>query len=140
MGANIKVASPPTLVPYGIEKVFGAKVYNKIEDALPGTDVIYVLRIQVERAAAAFIPSLREYSKMYCINPPRLSLAKSDAIVMHAGPFNRDLDVRTEVIEGPQSVIEEQITNCFAVRFALLTLLMLGKPGSGQKQKRLTEK
>ncbi len=137
MGANVKIAAPATLVPYGIEEKFGVKVYHNIEEALPDTDVIYALRIQLERAAAAFIPTLREYSKMYIINPKRLAMAKPDAIVMHCQPFNRDLDIRTEVIEGPQSVIEEQVTNCFAVRFALLVLLMLGKPGSSQKQQRL---
>jgi aspartate carbamoyltransferase catalytic subunit len=129
MGANVRIAAPSTLIPYGVEQLFGAKVYHKVEDALPGADAIYALRIQLERAAAAFIPSLREYSKMYVVNPKRLALAKPDAIVMHAGPFNRDLDVHSDVIEGPQSVIEEQVTNCFAVRFAVLTLLMLGKPG-----------
>ena len=136
MGANVKVAAPATLVPFGLEELFGVKVYHKIEDALPGTDVIYALRIQVERAAAAFVPSLREYSKMYCINPKRLAMAKPDAIVMHCQPFNRDLDIHTEVIEGPQAVLEEQVTNCFAVRFALLVLLMLGKPGAAKAEVR----
>lgn len=137
MGANVKVAGPATLIPYGIEETYGVKVYHNIEEALPGTDVIYALRIQVERAAAAFIPTSREYSKMYIINKKRLAMAEPDAIVMHPGPVNRDLDVRTEVMEGPQSAIEEQVTNCFAVRFAILTLLILGKPGTGEKQKRL---
>lgn len=140
MGANVKVAGPSTLVPYGVEELFGARVYHRIEDALPGTDVIYALRIQVERAAAAFIPTTREYSKMFAINPKRVAMAKPDVIVMHPGPVNRDLDVRTEVIEGPNSAIEEQVTNCFSVRFAVMTLLVLGKPGQGGKQEKLLQR
>lgn len=137
MGANVSVAAPSTLIPYGLEEVFGVKVYNRIEDALPNADVIYALRIQVERAAAAFVPSLREYSKMFNINLKRVAMAKPGVIVMHPGPVNRDLDVSTEVIEGPNSAIEEQVTNCFAVRFAVLTLLILGNPGGGKQEKLL---
>ena len=66
-------------------------------------------------------------------------MEKNDAIVMHPGPFNRDLDIRTDVIEGPQSAIEEQITNCFAVRFAVMVLLILGNPGNSRTQKKLVE-
>ncbi len=123
-GAEVRLCGPPTLIPYGIEKVFNCKVYHSLEEAIKGVDVVYALRIQLERAAAAFIPTTREYSKTYCINPARLKLAKPDAIVMHPGPVNRELDIRTEVLEGEQCVVEEQVENGFALRLALLYLLL----------------
>ncbi|MBU0535498.1 MAG: aspartate carbamoyltransferase catalytic subunit, partial [Nanoarchaeota archaeon] len=87
MGAEVRVTGPPTFIPKGIEKEFGCKVFYKIEEAIKDVDVVYALRVQLERAAAAFIPTIREYSKNYCINPDRLKLAKPDAIVMHPGPI-----------------------------------------------------
>jgi aspartate carbamoyltransferase catalytic subunit len=134
MGANVRISGPPTLIPYGLDKAFGVKVFYNIEEAMKNVDVVYALRVQVERAAAAFIPSIREYSKNYCINPARLKLAKPDAIVMHPGPINREVDLRTEVMEGPQSKVEEQVTNGFCVRLALLFLL--GKCDPGYKHRK----
>ncbi|MBW2977714.1 aspartate carbamoyltransferase catalytic subunit [Candidatus Woesearchaeota archaeon] len=134
--AEVRVCGPPTMIPKGLEEEFGCKVYHDLDEAIKGVDVIYALRVQLERAAAAFIPTVREYSKKYVINPDRLKLAKPDAIVMHPGPINREVDLRTEVMEGPQSRVEEQVTNGFCVRLALLYLLVKGEPGkeTGQKQ------
>jgi len=125
-GVEPRIAGPPTLMPYGLEKVFKCKVYHDLDEAIKDVDVVYALRIQLERAAGADIPSVREYSKCYCINPKRLALAKKDAIVMHPGPINREVDLKTEVMEGKQSVVEEQVENGFVVRLALL-YLMLGE-------------
>jgi aspartate carbamoyltransferase catalytic subunit len=123
-GVKIRLCGPPTMIPYGVEKVFNCEVFHNVEEAVKDVDVIYSLRVQLERAASAYIPTIREYSKTYCINPARLKLAKPDAIVMHAGPVNREIDIRTEVLEGPQCVMEEQVENGFAVRLALLYLLL----------------
>ena len=123
-GVEPRIAGPPTLMPHGLEKVFKCKVFNNLEEAIKGVDVVYTLRIQLERAAGADIPSVREYSKCFCITPDRLALAKQDAIVMHPGPINREIDLRTEVMEGSQSVVEEQVENGFALRLALLYLML----------------
>ncbi len=139
MGAELRICGPPTLLPVGLEEEFDCKIYYDIEKAVKDVDVIYALRIQLERAAAADIPSVREYSKNYCINPDRLKLAKPDAIVMHPGPINREIDLRTEVMESDQSKVEEQVTNGFCIRLALLFLLMRGKPGKKPAQKKLSE-
>ncbi|MBD3312808.1 aspartate carbamoyltransferase, partial [Candidatus Woesearchaeota archaeon] len=133
---------PPTFIPKGAEEEFGCKVFYDLDEAIKDVDVVYALRIQLERAASAFIPSVREYSKNYVINPDRLKLAKPDAIVMHPGPINREVDLRTEVMEGSQSKVEEQVTNGFCIRLALLYLLVKGNPGGpgeSASQKRLNE-
>ena len=110
-----------------MEKVFKCKVEHNIEEAVKGVDVVYALRIQLERAAGADIPSVREYSKCFCINPERLALAKFDAIVMHPGPINREVDLRTEVMESDRSVVEDQVENGYAVRLAFLYLQLGGE-------------
>jgi len=126
-GVEPNVVGPPTLMPYGFDKVFKCKVFNRIDEAVRGVDVIYALRIQLERAAGGDIPSVREYSKSYCINPERLAMAKFDAIVMHPGPINREIDLKTEVMESDRSAVEDQVENGFALRLALLYLLLGGE-------------
>lgn len=126
-GVEPRIAGPPTLIPFGLEKVFKCKVSYNLDEAIKGVDVVYALRIQLERAAGAEIPTVREYSKCYCINPARLKLAKPDAIVMHPGPINREVDLKTEVMESKQSVVEEQVENGFALRLALLYLVLGGE-------------
>jgi len=103
----------------------GARVCSNLEDALEGADVINVLRIQTERQQGLF-PSIREYSRMFCINRERLKLAAPDALLMHPGPMNRGIEISPDVADGLQSVINEQVTNGVAVRMALLYLLIGG--------------
>jgi aspartate carbamoyltransferase catalytic subunit len=124
MGAEVRLAGPATLIPRGIEKM-GARVCSNLEDALEGADVINVLRIQTERQQGLF-PSIREYSRMFCINRERLKLAAPDALLMHPGPMNRGIEISPDVADGLQSVINEQVTNGVAVRMALLYLLIGG--------------
>lgn len=126
-GVEPIIAGPPTLIPFGLDKVFKCTVYNNLDQAVKGVDVIYSLRIQLERAAGEDIPSVREYSKCYCINPERLALAKFDAIVMHPGPINREIDLKTEVMESDRSAVEDQVENGYAVRLALLYLMLGGE-------------
>jgi aspartate carbamoyltransferase catalytic subunit len=125
MGAEVRLAGPATLIPPGIEKM-GARVCSSLEEALAGADVVNVLRIQTERQQQGLFPSLREYSRLFCINRIRLSLAAPDALLMHPGPMNRGIEISPDVADGLQSVISEQVTNGVAVRMALLYLLIGG--------------
>lgn len=125
MGAEVRLAGPATLMPPGIEKT-GALVYNDLEEALEGADVVNILRIQLERQQQGLFPGLREYAIMFGINRDRLKLAAPDALVMHPGPMNRGVEISPEVADGLQSVINTQVTNGVAVRMALLYLLTGG--------------
>lgn len=125
MGAEVWLAGPSTLMPKDIEQT-GARVCGNVEEALEGADVVNVLRIQTERQQQGMFPSLREYSRMFCINRERLSLAAPDALLMHPGPMNRGIEISPDVADGLQSVITEQVTNGVAVRMALLYLLIGG--------------
>ncbi len=125
MGATVRLAGPATLIPKDVEKM-GATVCANVEQALAGADVVNVLRIQTERQQQGLFPSLREYSRMFCINQERLALAAPDALLMHPGPMNRGIEISPAVADGLQSVITEQVTNGVAVRMALLYLLIGG--------------
>lgn len=122
MGADVVVCGPPTLIPVDIEEM-GVEVCYRIEDALHDTDVIYALRIQLERQQEAFFPSQREYTRLFGIDPERLELAKPEAIVMHPGPINRGVELDSRVADSGRSVILGQVTNGVAVRMAVLYLL-----------------
>ncbi len=121
--ANIRVSAPATLLPAHVEN-FGLKTYLNVEEALEGADVVYALRVQEERGAKGFVPTLREYSKMYGISRKRLDLAAKDAILMHPGPVRRDIDVHSALVSvDEQSHILQQVENGIATRKALLWLL-----------------
>jgi len=122
LGAKVRVCAPPTLLPTGIEKM-GVEIFHDLDKALDGTDVIYVLRLQLERQKNNLFPTIREYSMMYGVNNEKLKRAKKDAIVMHPGPMNRGVEISSGVADGPASVIDEQVTNGVAVRMAVLYLL-----------------
>jgi aspartate carbamoyltransferase catalytic subunit len=125
MGAKVRVAGPPPLIPIGMEKL-GCKVYHRMEDAIAGADVVMMLRIQLERQGRMNFPTVREYYDFFALTPERLKLAKKDCLVMHPGPMNRGVEIDSRVADGPQSVILEQVTNGVAVRMAVLYLLAGG--------------
>ncbi len=125
MGAEVVVCGPPTLIPPGIDRM-GVRVFHRLEEALPGADVIIMLRIQKERQQQGLFPSLREYAVLYGLNRRRLALARSGALVLHPGPMNRGVEISADIADGTSSVIEEQVTNGVAVRMALLYLLAGG--------------
>jgi aspartate carbamoyltransferase catalytic subunit len=127
LGADVRAICPPTLKPAELEKL-GVEVYHSIDEGLKGADVVMALRLQLERQSKGFLPSLKEYFNLYGLTSKRLKLAKKDAIVMHPGPMNRGVEIASDVADGPQSVILEQVTNGIAVRMAVLYLL------SGVKQ------
>ncbi len=128
MGAKVRVCAPPTLLPAGIEKM-GVTVFHDLDKALEGTDVVYVLRLQLERQKKNLFPTIREYSMLYSVTSERLKRAKKDAIVMHPGPMNRGVEISSGVADGPASVIDDQVTNGVAVRMAVLYLLKGEKEG-----------
>jgi aspartate carbamoyltransferase catalytic subunit len=125
LGATVAVAAPPTLLPKDIDKM-NVEVHNRVEDALKGADVVYVLRIQRERQQGNLIPSISEYVNFYCIDRSRLRLASKSALVMHPGPMNRGVEISSDVADDLNSAIEEQVTNGVAVRMAVLYLLLGG--------------
>ena len=126
LGMRVTVCGPPTLLPVGIEGL-GVEATFVMEEAVAGADVIMMLRVQFERMGMAYFPSLREYSRFWCLTSDRLSLAKPDVLIMHPGPINRGVEIAHEVADGPHSVILEQVTNGVAVRMALLYLLAGGR-------------
>jgi len=122
LGVKVRIICPPTLVPAEIGKL-GVEIFDSMEKGLRKVDVIMMLRLQLERQSKGFFPSLEEYFNLYGLTAERLKLAKDDAIVMHPGPMNRGVEIATDVADGPQSVILEQVTNGLAVRMAVLYLL-----------------
>lgn len=125
MGARVKVFGPPTLIPPEIERM-GVHVCSSFDEAVEGSDVINVLRIQRERQGAALFPSLKEYSMEYGVSARRLARAKEDVLILHPGPVNRGIEITPEVMDSGRAVITEQVTNGVAVRMALLYLLTQG--------------
>lgn len=122
MGAEVRVAGPPTMLPPQVEQL-GVKAYTNIREAVVDADVIMMLRIQMERHSKLLFPSIREYSQYFCLTKDILELARENAMIMHPGPINRDVEISSEIADGPYSVILEQITNGVAVRMAILYLL-----------------
>jgi len=122
MGANVHVAGPATMMPRFIDQL-GVSVHYHMDDAIRDADVIMMLRIQTERENQNIFPSLREYSRYYCLNSNRVKLARQDVMIMHPGPMNRGVEISSDVADGIHSVILKQVTYGIALRMALLYLL-----------------
>ncbi|OIO80793.1 MAG: aspartate carbamoyltransferase [Candidatus Omnitrophica bacterium CG12_big_fil_rev_8_21_14_0_65_43_15] len=122
LGAEVTVCAPKILIPPGIEKM-GVKVTNNIDEALAGADAVNVLRMQFERDQSNAFPKQLEYFKTFGVTRERLKKAKKDIVVMHPGPINRGIEMSSEVADGANSVILEQVTNGIAVRMAVLFLV-----------------
>jgi aspartate carbamoyltransferase catalytic subunit len=122
MGANVAVCGPASMIPYDLEKM-GVRIFTNVEDALRFSDVINVLRIQLERDAGADFPSLREYHNSFGITRRRLDALGKDLLILHPGPINRGVEIESEVADGPYSVILPQVTNGVAIRMAVLYLI-----------------
>lgn len=124
LGADVHIAAPPTLIPPNIED-FGAKVSYNVKDAVHNADVVLALRTQLTDTEH-LIPSLNEYKRYFEISTDVMRLAKPDAVVMHPGAINRGIEISSEIIDGQQCLVNDQILNGVAVRMALLYLLSLG--------------
>ena len=125
MGVEVTLCCPPTLLPVGLggEQLPPVNIEPNIELALDGADMVMALRLQLERQQSGLLPSIREYIQLYQLTEERLARAKPDALVFHPGPVNEGIEISPAVAHGPQSVINEQVTNGVAVRMALLYLL-----------------
>ncbi len=122
LGAKVTVCAPEMLLPVGIEKT-GVKTSSNIDEALKNADAVNVLRMQFERDEGAAFPEQLDYFKRFGITGERLAKAKKDIVVMHPGPINRGIEMSSEVADGANSVILEQVTNGIAVRMAVLFLV-----------------
>ncbi|WP_298270442.1 aspartate carbamoyltransferase catalytic subunit [Geobacter sp.] len=120
MGASVRLAGPPTMMPPGIERLGNVTVCTDMREAIAGADVVMMLRIQLERQGKTLLPTLREYSRYYGLNPQNLKLAKPGAMVMHPGPINRGVELSSYVADGDQSAILTQVENGVAVRMSML--------------------
>jgi aspartate carbamoyltransferase catalytic subunit len=125
MGAQVTVCGPPTLIPRDVEAALGCRVSYDL-DGLDEADVVYALRMQQERMRESFVPSIREYAARYQIDSRRLSPRQ---LLMHPGPVNRGVELSGEVIDGPNSLVTEQVESGLVVRMAILyELLTRGRP------------
>jgi aspartate carbamoyltransferase catalytic subunit len=122
MGITVTVAGPPTLIPAQCQEL-GVKVSHRLDEAIASADVIMMLRLQHERMEGGFIPSIREYSRVWGLTLARLKPCRPDVLIMHPGPVNRGVELSPEVADSPFSVILDQVGNGVAVRMAVLYLL-----------------
>jgi aspartate carbamoyltransferase catalytic subunit len=120
---ELRIAAPAELMPDAGEFA-GAVRYSDIDEAIEGVDVVMALRIQRERMTRSQIPDEMSYHRAFGITAERLRKAKPDAIVMHPGPMNRDVEISSDVADGPQSVIQQQVSNGVAVRMAVLATIV----------------
>ena len=127
MGAEVAVCGPKSLLPRSIAEL-GVAVFPRVEEAIEWAQALNVLRLQLERMTAGYIPSLREYNRVFGVTRERLDRAKRDVLILHPGPMNRGVEIDSDVADGPHSVILNQVTNGVAVRMAVLYLLAGGKP------------
>ncbi len=127
LGARVRLIGPPTLLPPGIEG-FGFELFTDMKKGLRGADIVMMLRLQRERMQGGLIPSSREYFRYYGLDREKLSFAKADALVMHPGPMNRGVEISSEVADGAQSLIREQVEMGVAVRMAVLEALAMRLP------------
>ena len=128
---DIRVIAPRTLLPAGIEQ-YGVRVFNDLRVGLRDVDVVIMLRLQKERMQSGLLPSEGEFYRLYGLTRETLALAKPGALVMHPGPINRGVEIESEVADGPQSVILNQVTYGIAVRMAVMSMAMAGQ--SSQRQ------
>jgi aspartate carbamoyltransferase catalytic subunit len=122
LGARVHLVGPPTLVP--VEARTWGEVYHDLTEGVRGADVIMMLRIQRERQGSNFFPSLDEYARYFCLTRAVLAQAKPGVVVLHPGPINRGIEIASDVADGADSLILEQVTNGVAVRMATLFVLM----------------
>jgi aspartate carbamoyltransferase catalytic subunit len=122
LGAEVTFVGPPTLIPPKTDQL-PVKISYSLDEVIEKVDVINMLRIQFERLGGNPFPSVREYSHYFGLTVERMKRAKPDIMVMHPGPINRGLEIESEVADGHNSVILQQVTNGITVRMAVLFLV-----------------
>ncbi|MCS7225015.1 MAG: aspartate carbamoyltransferase catalytic subunit [Armatimonadetes bacterium] len=123
LGAQVRLCGPPTMVPRLFERV-GVSVFERMEEAVRGADVVYLLRLQLERQQVGLFPSIAEYHRLYGLSLNRLKDLCPDALVMHPGPMNRGVEISGDLADSDKARILDQVTNGVAVRMAVLSLLL----------------
>jgi aspartate carbamoyltransferase catalytic subunit len=134
LGAQVAVCGPPTLLPPNIREL-GVQVFKRIEEAVEWADALNVLRLQLERMQSGFVPSLREYNRVWGVSRERVERSPRELLILHPGPMNRGVEIDSDVADGPHSVILQQVTNGVAVRMAVLYLLAGGAPEKAESAK-----
>jgi len=127
LGAEVGVCGPRSLLPNAVDAL-GVTVFDRVEAAIEWAEALNVLRLQLERMQAGYIPSTREYNRVFGVTRERLERAPRDILILHPGPMNRGVEIDSDVADGPHSVILDQVTNGVAVRMAVLYLLAGGRP------------
>ncbi len=122
MGAKVSLCGPSTMIPRYIQEL-GVDVITNVDEAIQENDVLNILRIQLERKAREYFPSIREYAKYFGITRERLEKNGKDVLILHPGPINRGVEIASDVADGPYQIILDQVTNGVAVRMAVLYLL-----------------
>ena len=130
---ELRIVAPTALMP-DQDSMPDAKRFNSLEDGIRHCDVVMMLRVQKERMAQAAIPDAHEYHTQWGLTTKRLSLARPDAIVMHPGPMNREVEISSDVADGAQSVIRDQVTNGVAVRMAVLDAVISNRRLRGDRR------
>ena len=134
LGAEVAVCGPPTLIPPHMGEL-GVRIFHRVDEAIEWAHALNVLRLQLERMEAGFVPSLREYNRIYGVSRARLAAAPEPLLILHPGPMNRGVEIDSDVADGPHSVILRQVTNGVAVRMAVLYLLAGGRPEKAEAAK-----
>ncbi len=122
LGAEVMLVGPPTLLPRSFEQL-GARVTHDFDSVIGEVDVVNMLRVQFERIKSSQFPSVREFTSMYGLTWDRFQRCKKDVFIMHPGPMNRGIEIQSDIADGPQSGILQQVTNGLAVRMAVLYLV-----------------
>ena len=135
LGAHVAVCGPRSLLPNAIDEL-DVEVFDRIDDAIQWADALNILRLQLERMQGGYIPSLREYNRVFGVSRERLERAPRNVLILHPGPMNRGVEIDSDVADGPFSVILDQVTNGVAVRMAVLYLLSGGRPELAEAAKR----
>lgn len=133
MGASVTLVAPPTLLPPDVGH-WPVKVSHRLDDVLPSTDVLYMLRLQSERMSQGHVPNLREYAERFGLDARRVALLPAHAMVMHPGPMNRGVEMLIDPSSLPNSLIHRQVANGVAVRMAVLFDLLAGESVSNLQQ------
>jgi aspartate carbamoyltransferase catalytic subunit len=126
LGAKVRFCGPPTLMPRNMG-MLPVEVFGDVRKAVDGADVVIALRLQKERMDDSLLPSLREYRNFYGITRQTLEKAKDNVLIMHPGPINRGVELDSDIADGKNSVILDQVTNGVAIRMSVLFLLSGGK-------------
>ena len=133
LGASVTLVAPPTLLPVGVRE-WPCELSYDLDEVLPNSDAIMMLRVQQERMKAAYFPTALEYSRLYGLDSARMSELPEHAIVLHPGPMNRGMEISADVADSPRAVMVEQVANGVSIRMAVLYLLLAGESASMKEE------